>query len=128
MESLTNKSNTVLVTGTSSGIGRGLCQALIKKGYKVFGTVRNRKDATELNKEFGEKKKRLLTNAKFHSSLQGMEDGFYVTVSYDAKFKNTFLFKETVILKQDDQAKWRILDYSYEYQLKQDDDPTIKEK
>ena len=54
MESLTNKSNTVLVTGTSSGIGRGLCQALIEKGYKVFGTVRNRKDAIELKKEFGE--------------------------------------------------------------------------
>ena len=62
MESLTNKSHTVLVTGTSSGIGKGLCQALIEKGYKVFGTVRNRRDATELKKEFGENLDALLVD------------------------------------------------------------------
>ena len=54
MESLKKIPRTVVVTGTSSGIGKGLCEALLKKGYQVFGTLRNEKDANKLKKEFGE--------------------------------------------------------------------------
>ena len=54
MESLIKFSGTVVITGTSSGIGRGLCKSFVERGYNVFGTVRNKKDALELEKEFGQ--------------------------------------------------------------------------
>ena len=54
MESLIKFSGTVVITGTSSGIGRGLCKAFVERGYKVFGTVRNKKDALKLEKDFGQ--------------------------------------------------------------------------
>ena len=54
MESLIKFSGTIVITGTSSGIGRGLCKSFIERGYNVFGTVRNKKDAFELEKEFGQ--------------------------------------------------------------------------
>ena len=54
MESLIKFSGTVVITGTSSGIGRGLCKSFVERGYKVFGTVRNKKDALKLEKDFGQ--------------------------------------------------------------------------
>ena len=53
MESLIKFSGTIVITGTSSGIGRGLCKSFIERGYRVFGTVRNKKDALKLEKDFG---------------------------------------------------------------------------
>ena len=50
MESLIKFSGTVVITGTSSGIGRGLCKSFIERGYNVFGTVRNKKDAFGVRK------------------------------------------------------------------------------
>jgi NAD(P)-dependent dehydrogenase (short-subunit alcohol dehydrogenase family) len=44
----------VVVTGVSSGIGNGTLRELIRAGYRVFGSVRRREDATRLSKEFGE--------------------------------------------------------------------------
>lgn len=44
---------TVVVTGASTGIGWGCAKVLIKKGFKVFGSVRKEADGERLKKEFG---------------------------------------------------------------------------
>lgn len=41
----------ILITGVSTGIGQGILVELIKNGYFVFGTVRNKKDSQRLEKE-----------------------------------------------------------------------------
>ncbi len=43
----------VVVTGSSTGIGWGTAKVLIKKGFRVFGSVRKQADAERLQKEFG---------------------------------------------------------------------------
>lgn len=44
---------TVLITGTSTGIGRATADVFLAKGFRVFGTVRNQSDADRLQTEFG---------------------------------------------------------------------------
>ena len=44
---------TVVVTGASTGIGRGICEVLVAKGFKVFGTVRKAADGDRLEAELG---------------------------------------------------------------------------
>jgi NAD(P)-dependent dehydrogenase (short-subunit alcohol dehydrogenase family) len=45
---------TVLITGTSTGIGYGAAKALTLGGYRVIATVRKAQDAERLKREFGE--------------------------------------------------------------------------
>jgi NAD(P)-dependent dehydrogenase (short-subunit alcohol dehydrogenase family) len=52
MERLTKS---VVVTGASSGIGFSVSEALTKKGYRVFGSVRTGSDALRLKNLFGER-------------------------------------------------------------------------
>ena len=47
-------SKDVVVTGVSTGIGRGTTKVLISKGFRVFGSVRKQADAESLQKEFGD--------------------------------------------------------------------------
>jgi NAD(P)-dependent dehydrogenase (short-subunit alcohol dehydrogenase family) len=45
----------VVVTGASTGIGRGSVKVLSEKGFHVFGSVRKQADADSLTEEFGDK-------------------------------------------------------------------------
>lgn len=47
--------NSVVVTGVSTGIGRGIASVLMKAGYRVFGSVRKAADAGALQAEHGER-------------------------------------------------------------------------
>ena len=42
----------IVVTGVSSGIGEGVLQYFVSKGFHVFVSVRNRKDAQKNFKEY----------------------------------------------------------------------------
>jgi NAD(P)-dependent dehydrogenase (short-subunit alcohol dehydrogenase family) len=44
----------VVITGTSTGIGWGTAKVLIERGFRVFGSVRKTSDAERLSAEFGE--------------------------------------------------------------------------
>jgi NAD(P)-dependent dehydrogenase (short-subunit alcohol dehydrogenase family) len=43
----------VVITGASSGIGFAACQALIRRGFRVFGSVRTQADADRLTEQLG---------------------------------------------------------------------------
>lgn len=49
----TGLTKSVVVTGSSTGIGWGISKVLIKKGFRVFGSVRKEADAARLSAEFG---------------------------------------------------------------------------
>jgi len=68
----------IVITGASTGIGYGTAKAFIKKGYRVFGSVRKQKDADRLQKELGENYQPLLFDvtdeATVHAEAQRLED------------------------------------------------------
>src|SRR5258708_34138086 len=43
----------VVVTGASTGIGFAACQVLIRRGFRVFGSVRKQADAHRLKEQLG---------------------------------------------------------------------------
>lgn len=44
----------IVVTGTSTGIGLATARFLVEQGYRVFGSVRKEEDGARLNAELGE--------------------------------------------------------------------------
>ena len=69
----------------------------------------------ELMLEFGNLESRTVTQRDFQSQVKGMEDGFYVFIEYSSQYENTKEHIEYLLLKQNDKAKWEILDYNYEF-------------
>ena len=69
----------------------------------------------ELMLEFGNLESRTVTQRNFQSQVEGMEDGFYVFIEYSSQYENTKEHTEYLLLKQNDKAKWEILDYNYEF-------------
>jgi NAD(P)-dependent dehydrogenase (short-subunit alcohol dehydrogenase family) len=43
----------VVITGTSTGIGWGTAKVLLDRGFRVFGSVRKQQDADRLKEQFG---------------------------------------------------------------------------
>ena len=43
----------IVITGVSTGIGYGAAGEFVRRGYRVFGSVRKREDAERLGAEFG---------------------------------------------------------------------------
>lgn len=46
--------NAVVVTGVSTGIGRGVAEALVRRGFHVFGSVRKESDAARVREALGD--------------------------------------------------------------------------
>lgn len=46
--------NAVVVTGVSTGIGRGVAESLVKRGFHVFGSVRKESDGERLRAALGD--------------------------------------------------------------------------
>jgi len=44
----------IVLTGVSSGIGKGTCRYLAARGFRIFGSVRKAADAKDLEAELGE--------------------------------------------------------------------------
>lgn len=47
-------SKSILITGASTGIGYGAARELVKRGYRVFGSVRKTEDGQRVKSELGE--------------------------------------------------------------------------
>lgn len=64
----------IVITGVSSGIGYGIAREFLRKGYFVFGSVRNEKDADRLQTGFGPNFKPLIFDITDEAAVkQGVE-------------------------------------------------------
>ena len=69
----------------------------------------------ELMQEFGDLKTRTIKDISFQSEVEGLEDGFYVFIEYDANYTKTKNHFEFLMLKQNYKAEWEVSDYWYDF-------------
>jgi len=62
--------DSLLITGTSTGIGYSAASAFLNAGYRVFGTVRNEDDAVRLRRELGAEFKPLVADVTNPGAVQ----------------------------------------------------------
>ena len=60
---------TVFITGVSKGIGLATAQALIQKGFTVYGTVRSKKDASKIKKQYQNKIQVFIADVRDHHAM-----------------------------------------------------------
>ena len=73
----------------------------------------------ELMNEHGTLESRIASEKYFQSVVEGMENGFYVFINYIVDYENTTNHLEHLLLKQNDEMKWEIVNYSYDFQNKE---------
>ena len=76
----------------------------------------------EMMDEFGEISSRKVSNAYFKSSIEGKENGFYVFIEYNCQYEHTDQHMEAVVLKQNDQFKWKIDSWEYQFISKKEEE------
>ena len=67
-------SKNILITGVSTGIGYGAARLFLQRGYVVFGSVRNQRDADRLQIEFGDRFTPLLFDVTDAEAVQKAAD------------------------------------------------------
>ena len=63
----------VVVTGTSTGIGAATVTALVRHGFDVWATVRRQEDADRLRNDHGDAVRPLLMDLEHHDSIRRQE-------------------------------------------------------
>tara|TARA_B100000214_G_scaffold266536_1_gene197472 strand:+ start:2221 stop:2655 length:435 start_codon:yes stop_codon:yes gene_type:complete len=72
-----------------------------------------------LMSEIGQFQSRNIKNTYFQSEIEGLEDGFYVTVEYEVIYSNTMEHTESILLKQNDEFIWQITNFNYSFRFKE---------
>jgi len=80
------------------------------------------KQMSMLMDEFGILESRIVKNTYFQSELEGLEDGFYVIIEYEVQYSKTRNHSEDLLLKQNDQLQWEILEFKYMFQSLETED------